>query len=159
MANPLLLPLAVLLAFPGIPGLPSFRKHTVAPLDSLPPAWRSASQLGLESSFVRAWLPRLGPTPGLQIAQDPRRAKVAFDADSGRVRYSTEMGNVVLGQSVSVPINEFGRDLSNRNFERLWRENSRSTIGLKGGTEIGATGTGTGLSFRFPSPLPRKMQS
>ena len=104
MANPLLLPLAVLLAFPGIPGLPSFRNKTAAPLDSLPPAWRSASHLGLESSFVRALLPRLGPEVGMQLTQDPRRAKVAFDPDSGRVRFSTELGNVVLGQSVSVPI-------------------------------------------------------
>ena len=159
MANPLLLPLAVLLAFPGIPGLPSFRNKAAAPLDSLPPAWRSASHLALESSFVRALLPRLGPEPGMLITQDPRRSKVAFDPDSGRVRFSTEMGNVVLGQSVSVPITEFGKDLSSRNFERLWRDNSRARLGAQGGTEIGASGTGAGLSFKFPSPLPKKMQS
>jgi hypothetical protein len=108
---------------------------------------------------VRALLPRLGPEPGMLITQDPRRAKVAFDPDSGRVRYSTELGNVVLGQSVSVPINEFGKDLSSQNFERLWRDNSRARLGAQSGTEIGASGSGAGLSFRFPSPLPKKMQS
>src|SRR5258705_11102342 len=121
MANPLLLPLAVLLAFPGIPGLGKFRQKSAAPLDSLPPAWRSASQLGIESSFVRAWLPRLGPPVGLQIAPDPRHAKVAFDPDSSRVRFSTELGNVSSGQSVSVPVTQFSRDLTATNFERLWR--------------------------------------
>ena len=40
---------------------------------------------------ARALLPRLGPEVGMQISQDPRRAKVAFDPDSGRVRYSTEL--------------------------------------------------------------------
>lgn len=159
MANPLLLPLAVLLAFPGIPGLGKFRQKAAAPLDSLPPAWRSAPALGLESSFVRAWLPPLGPAGGLKVQPDLRVQKVSFDPDSGMVRSSVEMNSVVVGQSVSVPVNEFSRELSSRNFERLWRENAAAVLGAQEANQIGGSGSGQGLSFKFPSPLPKKMQS
>ena len=162
MPNPLILPLAVLLAFPGIPGLPgfsSFKKKQVAPLDSLPPAWRASPELALENRYLRAMIPRLGPPVGLALPGDPRRVRVAFAADSGRVRYTTELGNVVLGDVASVPVSEFGRDLSRRNFRTLWLEGSRNRLGTQSTSQIGASGSTGGLSLRFPSPLPKRVQS
>ena len=120
MSPILSLPLALILVglphlpgLPGVPGLPKavkdIRKHLprhVAPLDSLPPAWKPAPLLALENQFVRARLaaPRPGQDPwGLKFAYDPRQVRVSFDADSGTVRYATGLASVEVGEASRAP--------------------------------------------------------
>jgi hypothetical protein len=166
MISSLALPIAtLLLAFPslkGVPGMGIFKnvRHRAAAIDSLPPAWRSASRLALEDQFVRAAMPRLGPHgTGLGIQNDPRRRHVDFAPDAGRLRFSTEAGTATLGPTASIPLEQYSHELTRSNFERLWLQTSLERLGTQSNSDIGATGTGSGLSFKFPSPLPRRMQS
>ena len=79
MAIALTLPaLALLFSFPGLPGfghLPDFHRHPKAPQDTLPPVWKSVSQLALEDSLVLTTLPPIGPQPTsltIETYNDPR---------------------------------------------------------------------------------------
>lgn len=115
--------------------------------------------LSLENRFVFAALEPLGPDPGaLRFSYDPRRLRVRFDADSGMVSAVTEVGDVDLGQSVRMPARAYGRELSKLSFDRLWKDRSRQRINQLG-QRTGNTASPTGLSFEFPSPLPRPVQS
>src|SRR5262245_26283774 len=126
MISSLALPVAALLmAFPsikGVPGMGIFKnvRHRAAAIDSLPPAWRSASRLALEDQFVRATMPPLGPKgTRLGIQNDPRQGHVDFAPDSGRVLFSTEAGTVTLGPVASIPLEQYSHDLTRSNFQRL----------------------------------------
>src|SRR5437867_3037622 len=179
MSPILSLPLALILVglphlpgLPGMPGLPKavkdIRKHLprhVAPLDSLPPAWKPAPLLALENQFVRARLaaPRPGQDPwGLKFAYDPRQVRVSFDADSGTVRYATGLASVEVGEASRAPVSAFARDLTRTNFDRLWRDAARQQLQA---TAAGAQAQArtpaarTGMSFELPSPLPKRVQS
>src|SRR5438093_6459992 len=179
MSPILSLPLALILVglthlpgLPGVPGLPKavkdIRKHLprhVAPLDSLPPAWKPAPLLALENQFVRARLaaPRPGQDPwGLKFAYDPRQVRVSFDADSGTVRYATGLASVEVGEASRAPVSAFARDLTRTNFDRLWRDAARQQLQA---TAAGAPAQArtpaarTGMSFELPSPLPKRVQS
>ena len=179
MSPILSLPLALILVglphlpgLPGVPGLPKavkdIRKHLprhVAPLDSLPPAWKPAPLLALENQFVRARLaaPRPGQDPwGLKFAYDPRQVRVSFDADSGTVRYATGLASVEVGEASRAPVSAFARDLTRTNFDRLWRDAARQQLQA---TAAGAQAQArtpaarTGMSFELPSPLPKRVQS
>jgi hypothetical protein len=135
-------------------------RHHAAAIDSLPPAWRPASQLALEDQFVRAAMPTLGPRgTRLTIASDPRQGHIEFAPDSGRVLFSTEAGTVELGPTASIPLEQYSHELSLATFERLWLQSSMERLGTQSSTDNGVTGSGSGLSFKFPSPLPRRVQS
>src|SRR5262245_58353862 len=124
--------LGLLLAFPGLPGWGTIRKlreKPAAPLDSLPPTWFPAYQLGLQDSLVQAALPQISPEPiGLRVSQDPRRLRVSFDPDSGTISAVPEMGTVTVGETPRLTLEEYNRELTRRNFRRLWRERSRTGI-------------------------------
>src|SRR5262249_40360189 len=136
MSVVLVLPLiGLLLGFPGLPGIPGvseglkglkkLRHGKVAPLDSLPPAWRPASRLALENQFILAGLRPLGPSPvGLRLSPDPRKLVVSLDPEAGTVRYATEFDDVPLGTPARLPVEQFAHDMTRRNFERLWYDKS-----------------------------------
>ena len=158
--------IGLLLGLPGLPGvkLPGFkdlkklRQGKAAPLDSLPPAWKPSSRLALEDQFALAGLKPLGPTPvGLRMSQDPRRLRVSFDSDSGAVRYVTEFNEVTVGDPLRLPLQNFTRDLTQRNFNRMWGDRARE--GLRNAYAAQPTvGGGSGLKFELPSPLPERFK-
>jgi hypothetical protein len=171
IALPLIGLLVALPGLPRIPGLPGFglkdlkklRQGKAPPLDSLPPAWKPASRLGLENQFIIAMLPSLGPRPvALKLNPDPRKVRVGLDPDSGTVRYVTEMEDVPVGDAARVPIDFFARDLTRRNFSRIWNERSleyfRAQALAAANQQTPATASGTGLKFELPSPLPKRFQ-
>jgi len=152
----------------GISGIPhwpgSLRNplHHRAPaaVDSLPPAWKPASRLALEDQFVFGTTPALGGRSArFKLTQDPRRLRVAFDPDSGRVRYAVEFGNVTLGRPVSIPVADLSHELARLNFDRFWTQTSRDRINILAGRAEAGPVSHTGLSFQFPSPLPSRIQS
>ena len=76
MATALTAPLLVLLfSIPGLSGLPhlpwgAFKRHPAAPPDTIPPIWKSVSQLALEDSLVLGQLPP--PAAGAPFPYSPR---------------------------------------------------------------------------------------
>ena len=174
MSVVLVLPLVgLLIGLPGLPGIPGvseglkglkkLRHGKVAPLDSLPPAWRPASRLALENQFVLAALRPLGPTPvGLKLNSDPRKLDVSFDAEAGTVRYATEFDDVPVGTPARLPVEQFAHDLTRRNFERLWYDATLQKLRQNAAIAAGNTATNTagpgGLKFELPSPLPKRFQ-
>src|SRR5258705_13912930 len=116
MLTALTLPaLAILIGFPGLPGLPTkmprlrlHKTHTQTAADSLPPTWKSASRLALEDQFVVAGLPK--PRTVIREGRLEVRpldqhwsVRTRFDADSGRVMTSV----VVAGEfSVGPGVNQ-----------------------------------------------------
>src|SRR5262245_12399033 len=154
--------LALLLAWPGLPKLPipglndlkKLRHKAAAPLDSLPPAWKPVSRLALENKFIRGTLPPIPSGPvGIKLNNDPRELHVSFDADSGVVRYTSEVGEFSIAEPTRLPVEAFTRDMTQRTFERVWADRNRN--GLLGPTSTTTPApTGGGLRFEFPSPLP-----
>ncbi|HEY3215916.1 MAG TPA: hypothetical protein VGK93_05445, partial [Candidatus Eisenbacteria bacterium] len=171
----LILPLLVLLGLPQLPGLPhipglpkswsDIKKHLpkhVAPLDSLPPAWKPASRLALEDQFVKSSLtvPSLVRGPiAFRVSDDPRRVRIRLDPDSGSVTYATELGTIELGEAARVPLVQFSHDLGRSTFERLWLERSRQSIQGSGAPIQPTNPAARGLAFELPSPLPKRVQS
>lgn len=132
---------------------------TVAP-DTLPPAWKPAPRLALENRFVLARLPRLEPRPGLRLHQDPRRLGLAVDPDSGIIATRPELGDVAVGLPARRPLEAQSRELARETFRRQWAE--RSAEALRRAPVAGEESSsplGGGLSLRFPSPLPKRIQS
>jgi Motility related/secretion protein len=155
---------SLLLAFPGLPNWTGFHNplhhRPPAAVDSLPPAWKPASRLALEDQFVLGRLPNLQPQPiGLKLAQDPRQLRVSLDPETGRVRYGVEFGDVTLGQPVSVPLIDLSHEITALTFERIWQATSHDKINTMAGHTDASSAAHTGLSFAFPSPLPRQVQS
>jgi hypothetical protein len=170
MFSAVALPLvALLVAIPGlprIPGLPGFgvkdlkklRQKAAAPLDTLPPAWKTSSRLALENQFVLASLRSIpAGAVGLKLNQDPRRIRVSYDPDSGAVRYVAQVEEFSVSEPALVPMESFTRDLTRQNFQRLWAERTRSGL-LAGPTNTTAARPTGGMTFEFPSPLPARMQ-
>ncbi len=149
--------LAFLISFPGF-GLRHSRE--AFPADTLPPPWKPVSRLMLENQFVFSALPdlRRGPV-GLKLTYDPRQLHVSVDPDSGTLRSVTEMGEVTLGRGSQRPLATFAEELGRRNFQRAWLERSRTSVNSLGSATPGSGASGGGLSFQFPSPLPRRVQS
>lgn len=158
MHSVLTLPAAVLLInFPGFGVKPA---AAPAPVDTLPPAWKSHSRLALESQFVRAALPDLAPGGvGLRLAFDPRRLRLTADPDSGTLSAVPEVRDVAVGLPVRQSLDGYASELSERNFRDKWTETSRASINKSGPGTIGGTGTSQGFAFRLPSPLPKRVQS
>jgi hypothetical protein len=163
---PLIVLLVALPGLPKIPGLPGFgikdikklREGPAPPLDSLPPAWKPASRLALENRLVLARLPVLGPgRGGLKLKEDPRKLRVRFDPDSGAVRYVAEVGEFTVGEARRVPLAEFTRELTRRNFARLWEERARQGLQSTPAQAAAAPRLG-GLTFELPSPLPPRFR-
>src|SRR5262249_6374520 len=125
MFSAVALPLvALLVAFPGlprIPGLPGFgvkdlkklRHKAAAPLDSLPPAWKPVSRLALENQFVLSSIRPIPTGPvGLKLNSDPRKIHVAFDPDSGAVRYVAQVEEFSVSEPSRMPVESFTRELT-----------------------------------------------
>ena len=156
-----------LIGLPGISGLPGLhglgikRAAPAAPPDSLPPRWKPASFLAVEDRIVMLRLPRLGPEgPSLKLTSDPRRLRVAYDADSGLVTATPELGGIALGEATQAPVRTYARDLTQFNLARLWSEKSIANVNSLGAaTGTTATSDHGGISVKFPSPLPRRVQS
>src|SRR5262245_14067770 len=117
--------LALLLAWPGLPKLPipglsdlkKLRHKAAAPLDSLPPAWKPVALLALENQFVTAALPSIPSGPvGIKLNNDPRQVRVSFDADSGVVRYTSEVGEFSIAEPTRLTLETFSRDMTHRSF-------------------------------------------
>jgi len=165
MAIALTLPaLALLFSFPGLPGfghLPDFHRHPKAPQDTLPPVWKSVSQLALEDSLVLTTLPPIGPQPTsltIETYNDPRSMRYDFDPDSGEIVMQPMYHDVGLDVATRVSLAAYAQELTLLNVERLWQNRSRDNL-----NSLGANASSyvphSGLSFQLPSPLPPKVQS
>jgi hypothetical protein len=130
----------------------------MAPPDSIPTVWKSPSLLGLENRFVTSGLPRLDePASGIRVNADPRTLAVSLDPETGELRVVPELGEVPVGEAKRIALAEFSAELTRRNFQRMWADRSRASLNtIQGGA---ATTSGTGLSFQFPSPLPKRIQN
>uniref|UniRef100_A0A832MK34 Cell surface protein SprA n=1 Tax=Eiseniibacteriota bacterium TaxID=2212470 RepID=A0A832MK34_UNCEI len=158
MHSLLTLPAAILLI--SFPGFGVKRAAAPAPIDTLPPAWKTPSRLALENEFVRAVLPPLRSGPvGLRLTADPRRLRLTAQPGQGTLSAVPELGDVALGAPARQEFREFARDLSARTFREKWAEESRRSINSAQPGTIGGTGTAQGFSFRLPSPLPKRVQS
>jgi hypothetical protein len=162
MSLALTLPLVgLLIGLPGIPGFSKLHKLRLphkAEVDSLPPVWKPYSLLALEDEFVFAALPPIGPrTARFKVTNDQRTLQVSVDPDSGTVSAVPEIGEVALGDAARVPFTEYSRDLSWQNFQRLWADRSRQSVNTITG-QIATPQVG-GMSFKLPSPLPKRVQS
>ena len=156
--------LVLLGVFTGLPHFPHFGlRHTPRPTptaaDSLPPPWKTASRLALESQFVRSGLggPVVGPVR-LQVQNDPRRLRVTMDPDSGTVSSVTEVGEFSVEPGAQVTLTSYGSISAAETFRRQWAKSSQQRLGTLANTPASAPRS-TGLSFQFPSPLPSKIQS
>src|SRR4030095_13723992 len=156
MLNLLVLPLVgLLISFPGLPtwsSLKKLRQKPAAPLDSLPPPWIPAYRLAIQDSFVLAQLPPLQPEVGLKLSQDPRRLRVSFYPDSGTLSAVPEMGNVIVGESPRMTLEEYNRELTRLNFRRLWQERNRTAVNSLPG--VGVPTPTSGLNFQVPVQMP-----
>ncbi|HEY6866316.1 MAG TPA: hypothetical protein VI792_03610, partial [Candidatus Eisenbacteria bacterium] len=157
--------LVLLGVFSGLPHLPhfSFRhpKQTATAADSLPPPWKTASRLALESQFVMAGLPRLPvDATSLKVQSDPRQVNVSVDPDSGTISTVTQVGEFEVGPPAEISFARYAQLTARETFRRQWVQ--RSLQSLTSGTGATSTSPGSrpgGLSFQFPSPLPTKIQS
>ena len=152
--------LTLLLGFPGLPWLPHFSlRHPKPPAaDSLPPPWKSASRLGVESQLVRLQMDPMSSQPvGMQVLTDPRKLRVAVDPDSGTIMRVSEVNQTAVAPGYRMSLGAYGAESSRETFRRLWTQRSLQSLN----TLPASTGTTprTGLSFQFPSPLPPKIQS
>lgn len=161
--------LAVLLAFPGISGLPHLphfglhRTHTKAVQDTLPPAWKSASRLALEDQFVRLALKpppllrpeRLHVLPGAAMPQ----FTVAVNADSGRIQSGPQLGTVSLEPGAERSLAQYSHELTLETYHRLWVQKNHDSLNSLGALTPQGGLARTGLSFQLPSPLPPRIQS
>jgi hypothetical protein len=172
MAIALTLPALVLLAsapsvsgLPQIPGLNLLKglrtRHAVVHRDTIPPPWRSASQLALARDIKNATMLPAGP-PGtaliLQPYNDPRTLRVDFDLDSAEVVLEPVVGNVSIDVPRRVGLDAFASDLSRRTAARLWSDKSIQNLNSLG-SNVSTYVAHSGLSFALPSPLPARVQS
>ncbi len=156
--------LAISLAFPWFGKLPAWKskpRATTVAADTLPPVWRPASRLALQSELVRPTLPALRRFyVGLQLREDPRRLRVSFDADSATLSTGVEMGSIPLGGASRLPLGEFARDLPATSFEKQWLQSNRERLNSLGQySSANVPQSGMGLSVHFPSPLPQRFRS
>ncbi|MBI1799938.1 MAG: cell surface protein SprA [Candidatus Eisenbacteria bacterium] len=154
--------LALVLSIPGF-GLkiPEFRHrhHVPSAADSLPPLWFTASRLALEDQVVFAALPPLTPRgPALKVSPDPRTLHIAYDPDSSAVVAQSFVGDVALPGAERVGMAAYARELTLRNYQRLWRQQSVEHLNSLG-ANASTVAARTGLSFALPSPLPSRIQS
>jgi Motility related/secretion protein len=157
MATPFTWPvLAMLFSFPGF-GL----KHPApSPADSLPPPWKSASQLAIEDSLVFASLPPLvphGPSLKLGNGTDPRLIHITYEPDSSVIIAQAFVGDVPISSDERVPLEAYAKELTLTNYQRLWRQQSIDHVNSLGANTPAAAHSG--LSFALPSPLPARVQS
>src|SRR5438093_2511679 len=162
MSLALTLPLVgLLIGLPGIPGLSKLAKLRLphkAAVDTLPPVWKPYSRLALEDQFVFAALPPVGVRNArFVVSDDRRRLQVSVDPDSGTVSAVPELGEVELGQTARVPFNQYGRDLSWRNFQKYWSDRSRQSVNAPEGQA--AAPVRSGISYALPLALPKRVQS
>jgi len=158
--------LVLLLSIPGLSGLPhlpglSFKKRPAAPADTLPPVWKSVSQLALEDELVVARLPPIGPHPTAFVIQsynDPRTIRTSFDTDSSEVILQPVLNDVPIDLPTRVSVTAYARELTMLNMERIWQEKSRQNINSLG-NNASTYVPRSGLSFALPSPLPPRIQS
>jgi len=153
--------LGVLSGLPRLP-LPHFgpRHPRLVPTaaDSLPPPWKGASRLALESQFVSGALPGQGAAM-FSVQSDPRRLHVSVDPDSGTISAVTEVGEFAIGPGAVVPFSSYGDITARESFRRLWAQRSKQSLNTLANAGASAPAHPTGLSFQFPSPLPSKIQS
>jgi hypothetical protein len=158
----LTLPLVgLLIGLPGIPGFSKLSKLRLphkAVVDTIPPVWKPYSLLALEDDFVFAALPPVSVRSArFKIKNDTRRLQVSVDADSGTVSAVQELAEVPLGDATRVPFAQYNHDLAQQNFQRVWADRSRQSVNtVTGQTVTSQTG---GMSFKLPSPLPKRVQS
>lgn len=155
MLDPLIPPtLALFISFPFF-GSP----ESAAPQDTIPPEWKTPSRLALENDFVRARLYDLTPQPAsLVFTFDPRRLHIEISPDSAAVIARAEVGEVPVGSRVRLDLVEYGRQLTWTNFREKWEAKSRGSVNSLGAATPNVGG-GQGLQFKFPSPLPPRVQS
>ena len=168
MVTTLTLPaLAFLMAISGIPGLnalpwlKSFVRHRphAAVADTLPPRWKSASLLALDTLFVKPGLPAFGRHPGmiqLGAGSDPRLLRNTVDPDSAMFRSSVAVGDVLVGNPFRRPLADFGSITMRESFAAKWQEMSRQKVGTGAG---GIVSSRTGLSLALPVALPKVVTS
>ncbi len=157
--------LVLLGVFSGLPHLPHFGlRRTPRPIptaaDSLPPPWKTASRLALESTIVRTGLggpPTIGAAR-LTIQSDPRRVRVSMDPDSGTVSAVTEVGEFSVEPGAQVTLARYGAISARESFRRQWAARSQQSVATLANAPASIPRP-TGLSFQFPSPLPPKIQS
>jgi hypothetical protein len=167
MLTSLTLPaVTLILGLSGVPGLPwlhgiKLKRTPPAPADTLPPQWKTSSRLALEDHLVRPTLPSLQPSPrGLKLKYDPRQLRIGFDPDSGTVNAFSEVGSARIGDGMREPLQFYSADLTQRSFQRQWLERSALAIRTSSlAPTAAASAAPGGLSFKLPSPLPRKVQS
>jgi len=156
--------LPALVVLISLKGLPFFGSHhaaaTPAVVDSLPPPWRPVSRLALENDFVLAALPPIVlARGGMKLSSDPRTLQVSVDADSGLISADALVGTVPVGPPVRLTLDSYASTLTRENFERIWQQRSIDAINSRA-TLDGTSSTGSGgLSFKLPSPLPKRVQS
>ncbi len=161
--------IALLAAISGLPGLkglpmPATKEHARAKAaavaaDTLPPPWRPAWRVALDSQFVTFGLRPIGRPYGpikLLPAYDPRKVRVSVDPDSGAYRSRTEVGEVTLGVGYRRRLEDFAREYSMQNLRERWQERSRRDLNnLGANTPIQRTG----ISVPLPVRLPQRVQS
>ncbi len=156
--------LAFLAAISGLPGLhglpmPSTKEYARAKAeavaaDTLPPPWKPAWRLAVESTFVRPGLPPIGSAFGpikLQPASDPRRVSVTVDPDSGFYVSAVAVGDVALGVAYRQALDQYSRELTALTFRDHWYDRSRRDLNTLG---TNTPAQHTGISVPIPVHLP-----
>jgi hypothetical protein len=127
--------------------------------DTLPPAWRSVSRLSLENDFVLARLPEIvRERGGYKVPADPRTLRVSVDAETGTLSAGALVNSVPVGPPLRLGLDQYASSLSQRTFQRVWQQRSIESINSKALDGVPGT-SGGGLSFKLPSPLPKRVQS
>lgn len=171
MTNPVTLS-TLLLFLAALPGFLQFgggRKGTdrvPTAADSLPPPWKPASRLALESRFVFGTVPPLYTGfVGFRVdgTADRRQLSIDVEPDSGTHRSSvdfaagTGVGDVSLGLAARQPLGDWAQESMRQTFRRQWREKTRQSINSLGvNTPAART---QGLQIKLPEVLPQKVQS
>lgn len=146
----------------GIPGFGGKKHVQAAPADTLPPHWNTASRLALESQFVRASMPPIGAPGTLKLTTDPRTLAVTVDPDSGTISATPQVGDIAVAPVAFESMEQYAHELPGQTFKRQWAETNRQWIQTQSVVATAAVtdqGTSQGLSLKFPSPLPKKIQS
>jgi hypothetical protein len=156
--TPSLPAIAVLISLKGLPGFGFHAKAQPVPTDTLPPPWHTASRLALENDFVMAELPRIVAEHGFKLTFDPRTLQVRLDPDSSALSVTAMVNAVPVGPPLRLPLDTFASEMSVSTFERLWRRKSVESLNTR--QDVAGTAVPTsGLSFKLPSPLPKRVQS
>lgn len=130
-------------------------------VDTLPPAWRPVSRLALQNDFVQASLPEIVRVRGgMKLSADPRTLRVSVDPETGVLSAEALVGTVPVGPPLRLGLDSYASDLGRSNFERIWQQRSIEAINSRAASATpGGLGSGSGLSFKLPSPLPKRVQS